>query len=289
MKFRLSIIAMGILAVACSQKEYPNETIGIIPQPQVVNYTGEGRFNVAEATVSYDGKFDDASIGHIADFARRLSGVLNKSVTADEGLQKTGIRFVLDRKYQPEQYSIDVKKDKMTVTAATHSGVLYAIASIAQLLPDAYFGAAQENPDWTIQEVFINDWPRFGYRGMHLDVSRHFFGIDVVKRYLDVMAFHKINRFHWHLTDDQGWRIEIKKYPRLTEIGSMRDETVILKRFDPLVCDGTPYGGYYTQEQIRQVVDYAENLGITVIPEIDLPGHMIAALSAYPELGCCCK
>ncbi len=284
MKFKLSLIALAIMA-ACSQKEYPNETIGIIPQPQVVNYTGEGRFNVAEAVVSCDAKFDDLSLSHIADFNNKLSYALHKNMVVED-LQGKGIRFVLDKNCKPEEYIIEVKKDKLTVKASTASGVLYAIASISQLLPDAYFGVEQADADWTLPEVTIKDWPRFGYRGMHLDVSRHFFSVDVVKKYLDVMAFHKINRFHWHLTDDQGWRIEIKKYPKLTEIGSKRDETVILKRFNPLVCDGTPHSGYYTQEEIRSVVDYAENLGITVVPEIDLPGHMIAALAAYPELGC---
>lgn len=286
MKIKLSLIALSILAVACSHKEYPNETIGIIPQPQVVNYIGEGRFNVAEAVVSYDTRFDDLSVHHFADFACRLTSIFKRDVIAEEGLKSTGIRFVLDKKYQPEQYTIEVKKDRLTVTASTPNGVLYAIASLSQLLPDAFYGVEEENPDWTIPEVFINDWPRFAYRGLHLDVSRHFFDVDVIKRYLDVMAYHKINRFHWHLTDDQGWRIEIKKYPKLTEIGSKRDETVVLKRFNPLVCDGIPHEGFYTQEQIREVVDYAEYLGITVIPEIDLPGHMIAALAAYPELGC---
>ena len=121
---------------------------------------------------------------------------------------------------------------------------------------------------------------------MHLDVSRHFFGVEFVKKYLDVMALHKINRFHWHLSDDQGWRIEIKKYPRLTSVGSTRPETMLLKNFEPYVGDGKPHGGYFTQDEIREVVAYAASKHITVIPEIDLPGHMIAAMAAYPELGC---
>lgn len=285
MKTNLSIIALCLLAIACSPKEYPNETIGIIPQPQVVNYTGDGVFNVAEATVSIDPKLDDASTEAVKCFAASLSKALGREVEP-QGLLKTGIRFVLNTQYQPEQYTLEIKKDKLTITAATADGIKYGIASLAQLLPDAYFGASEGEQDWNLKEVFINDWPRFAYRGVHLDVSRHFFNVDVVKKYLDVIALHKVNRLHWHLTDDQGWRIEIKKYPRLIEVGSTREETMLLKNFKPYKGDGQPYGGYYTQDQIREVVDYAAALGITVVPEIDLPGHMVAALAAYPELGC---
>jgi hexosaminidase len=132
--------------------------------------------------------------------------------------------------------------------------------------------------------VVINDQPRFGYRGMHLDVSRHFFPISFVKEYLDMMALHNMNTFHWHLTDDQGWRIESKKFPRLHEIGSKRRHTVIGRNTG--LFDDTPYGGYYTQEQLREVVRYAEERCINVIPEVELPGHALAILAAYPELGC---
>ena len=132
--------------------------------------------------------------------------------------------------------------------------------------------------------VVINDQPRFAYRGMHLDVSRHFFGIDVVKEYLDIMALHNMNTFHWHITDDQGWRIEIKKYPKLAQLGSQRKHTVIGRNMG--VYDDTPYGGYFTQDEAREVVQYAKDRYITVIPEVDMPGHMLGALKAYPELGC---
>ena len=158
------------------------------------------------------------------------------------------------------------------------------------MLPvEIYTGAQASEVQWTLPYMKIQDKPRFGYRGMHLDVARHFFDVNEVKKYLDIMAIHKLNRFHWHLTDDQGWRIEIKKYPELTKVGSIRKETVVghwnnKKR----EYDGTPYGEgmWYTQDQIREVVDYATSKGITVIPEIDLPGHMVAALATYPELGC---
>lgn len=137
---------------------------------------------------------------------------------------------------------------------------------------------------WEVPCAHIDDAPRFSYRGMHLDVARHFFSVDEVKRYIDLLAMHKLNVFHWHLTDDQGWRIEIKKYPKLTEIGSIRKHTMVKKNFDQY--DNTPYGGYYTQDQIRDIVNYAKERFITIIPEVDLPGHMVAALASYPSLGC---
>ena len=164
-------------------------------------------------------------------------------------------------------------------------GFLYALQSLEQLLPAAVYGT-EPAPDaaWEVPCVKIADAPRFAYRGMHLDVARHFFSVDEVKRYIDVMAIHKLNTLHWHLTDDQGWRIEIKRYPELTAVGSIRKATVVRKEWG--TYDGTPYGGFYTQDEIRDVVKYAADRGVTVIPEIDLPGHMLAALTAYPELGC---
>ena len=130
----------------------------------------------------------------------------------------------------------------------------------------------------------ISDEPRFGYRGVSLDVARHFQSVEFVKKYIDLLALHNVNRFHWHLTDDQGWRIEIDSFPGLTEVGSMRDETVIGRNSGEY--DGTPHGGYYTKDELIEVVEYAKERYITIIPEVDLPGHMLAALAAYPELGC---
>ena len=171
------------------------------------------------------------------------------------------------------------------VRASQFPGFLYALQSFEQLLPAAVYGT-EPAPDaaWEVPCVKIADAPRFAYRGMHLDVARHFFSVDEVKRYIDVMAIHKLNTLHWHLTDDQGWRIEIKRYPELTAVGSIRKATVVRKEWG--TYDGTPYGGFYTQDEIRDVVKYAADRGVTVIPEIDLPGHMLAALTAYPELGC---
>nr|MCR5518693.1 beta-N-acetylhexosaminidase [Bacteroidales bacterium] len=173
------------------------------------------------------------------------------------------------------EYKIEVGSKAAMVTASGLNGFIYAINTIRQMIPEG---------EWSIPCCTIQDKPRFGYRGIELDCARHFYSVDEVKRLLDVMSLYKLNRFHWHLTEDQGWRIEIKKYPYLTEIGAFRSGTQ--QTNDNSVNDGKRYGGYYTQDQIREVVAYAAKKGITIIPEIDLPGHMLAAMASYPWLGC---
>ena len=167
----------------------------------------------------------------------------------------------------------------MTLNGQTENGVFYGIQTLRKSIPSQTIASSILLPAGTIQ-----DEPRFSYRGMHLDVGRHFFPIEFVKKYIDLLALHNMNTFHWHLTEDQGWRIEIKKYPKLTEIGAWRDRTVIGRNTDEY--DNTRYGGFYTQEQAKEIVEYAQERYITVIPEVDLPGHMLAALAAYPEMGC---
>jgi hexosaminidase len=177
-----------------------------------------------------------------------------------------------------EGYKINIEKYKVTITGKTEAGVFYGIQTLCKSIPDTS-GFVQLPP------VEITDAPRFNYRGMHLDISRHFFSINFIKKYIDILALHQVNTFHWHLTDDQGWRIEIKKYPLLTKIGSKRNQTVVGNRKSG-IYDSIPYGGFYTQKQIKEVVRYASDRYITVVPEIDMPGHMLAALAAYPQLGC---
>lgn len=177
-----------------------------------------------------------------------------------------------------EAYEIRVNNDMVFIDGASMAGVFYAIQTMRKSLP---LGVTKQI---TIPSCNITDYPRFSYRGAHLDVARHFVTTDSIKRFIDILALHNINRFHWHLTDDQGWRIEIKKYPLLTKIGSRREQTVL--GHNTGIYDGKPYGGYYTQKEIKEIVKYATERYITIIPEIDLPGHMQAALAAYPELGC---
>ncbi len=193
------------------------------------------------------------------------------------------IRLELDPAFpdpSPEAYALETDADGVRVSARGGAGLFYGVETVAQLVRPA-------PPDgWIVPEVRIADRPRFPYRGLHLDVARHFFPPEVVKRVIDLAARYKLNRFHWHLTDDQGWRIEIERYPRLTEVGAFRDETVVGRNLDPYVGDGVPHGGFYTQEEIREVVAYAAERFVTVVPEIEMPGHARAALAAYPELAC---
>ncbi len=198
-----------------------------------------------------------------------------------------------------EGYVLDVKPAAILVRARTAAGAFYAIQTLRQLFPaeinarplppktKAKGDAKPAGLKWTAPACLITDAPRFQYRGLHLDVGRHFFPVDFVKRYIDLLAIHKLNTFHWHLTEDQGWRIEIKKYPKLQTIASCRKETLSGHYTDrPIKYDGKKYCGYYTQEEIKDVVEYARKQFVTIIPEIEMPGHALAALSAYPELGC---
>ena len=256
--------------------------INIIPQPSSVEIY-DGECNIAGASFKVDKEFSNEVRTVVNGFANTLEAV--------SGVKKGRASVVFQKSEQiaKEGYSIEVSKNKVLVCAADFNGVLYAIETIKQMLPvEIYTRKTSAEGDWTLPYLSIVDQPRFTYRGLHLDVARHFFDVDQVKKYLDIMAIHKLNTFHWHLTDDQGWRIEIKKYPRLTEVGSIRKETLVGRYKRSNEFDGTPYGEgmWYTQEQIKEVVAYAASKGITVIPEIDLPGHMVAALAAYPELGC---
>ena len=187
-----------------------------------------------------------------------------------------------------ESYRLDVTRRGVTITAPRTAGLFYGLQTLRALVePKQLATASARTANRTLQGMHIADAPRFSYRGMHLDVGRHFAPVPFVKRYIDLMARYKFNTFHWHLTEDQGWRIEIKKYPRLTEVGGCRKETQLGRnRNNPYVGDSIRYCGFYTQDQIREVVAYAKDRHITVIPEIEMPGHSVAALTAYPELGC---
>ena len=178
-----------------------------------------------------------------------------------------------------EGYRLTTQADGISICGQTANGVFYGIQTLRKSIP-----AQATDADILLPAGKVEDQPRFGYRGMHLDVGRHFFPIEFIKEYIDLLALHNMNTLHWHLTEDQGWRIEIKKYPKLTEVGSIRKRTVIGHNSGEY--DNTPYGGFYTQDEAREIVKYAQERYITVIPEIDLPGHMLAALAAYPELGC---
>lgn len=277
----LTLIALFAVVSCCTG--VVNEQISdIVPYPQDVEM-GKGIFCAKGAKVTYSGDMDSLSRSYVMTFADRLSAVSGKSGS------NARIVFSEDSSLKPEQYVLEVTPRKVSVKASGLNGFVYAVQTLKQMLPVEIYGTeAAEDADWSIPCCSINDYPRFGYRGMLLDVSRYFFTVDQVKKFIDMMEILKMNVFHWHLTDDQGWRIEIKRYPELTEVGSKRRETLVGHHHVSKEYDGIPYGEgmWYTQEQIREVVSYAASKGIEVIPEIDLPGHMMGAIATYPYLGC---
>lgn len=265
----------------------------IIPVPS--SFTeGKGSFNIRGAAFNCSSGIPEAAlkeINRLADDLYVSCGKMSSVSTAGvpggsldiSGMK--GVFFIMDKALADEEYGIDVTSRSVLVRASSFNGFLYAIQSIRQMLPEELYAAKPAlEADWKLPVCSIKDKPRFGYRGMLLDCARHFFSVEEIKRFMDIMAVYKLNVFHWHFTDDQGWRIEIKSRPRLCEVGAFRSGTMI--GIDFKSSDGVRYGGYYTREQIREVVSYAASRGITVIPEIDLPGHMVAALASYPELGC---
>ena len=279
MKRIFPLCAALALFAACSQPLPNPEAFSVIPCPNEVSLS-QGAFNVKGVAVSVDPALDEASQAAVQRFVSALetaTGVKTKSGKA--------LSFVLNANLAPEQYVIDIQPKAARVEASALNGFVYACETLKQMLPAAIYGSTvKADAGWVLPCAHIEDQPRFAYRGMHLDPCRHFFTIEETKRYLDVMAAYKLNRFHWHLTEDQGWRMEVKAYPKLTEVGAWRNGTVIKKDWNS--NDGIRYGGFYTQEQMKEIVAYAAERGITVIPEVDLPGHMVAALAAYPQLGC---
>lgn len=270
----------GLLMTACSNQPTTVANYEVVPMPLEINTTQQASFLLKSGVTVYYPAGNEKmqrNAEFLASYVKAQTGI-ELQVQAGEG-GKGGIVLQLGlANDNPEAYQLKVDASQVVISSPSEAGVFYGIQTLRKAV-DVAEGSNVELP-----AVEINDQPRFGYRGMMLDVGRHFFSMDEIKTYIDMMALHNINRFHWHLSEDQGWRIEIKKYPKLTEIGSMRKGTVIGHNSGKY--DGKPYGGFYTQEQAKEIVAYAAERYITVIPEIDLPGHMQAALAAYPELGC---
>lgn len=253
----------------------------IIPRPQQVNVSNDAPFTLSAKTV--------ISLGTNSQDMKRNANMLASYIEQATGIRPTvgkskngaAIILTIDKTIaNAEGYKLDADAKQIRIAGASAAGVFYGIQTLRKSLPLVNGKASKVS----IPAVHIADAPRFAYRGTHLDVSRHFVTADSVRQFIDILALHNINRFHWHLTDDQGWRIEIKKYPLLTQIGSKRAQTVIGHNSGKY--DGKPYSGFYTQKQIRDIVKYAADRYITIVPEIDLPGHMQAALAAYPDMGC---
>lgn len=251
---------------------------GIIPKP-VEEISKEGFFIIKANTKLFFSNNQEISVGFFNKYLKELSGFsLSKSNLEDIN----GINFIIDTtlKIKPEGYALSISTKRIDIKAIDEKGLFYGLQSLTQLIKKK--GRTLQIPAYQ-----ITDEPRFDYRGMHLDVARNMFSVAAIKKWLDVLAFYKINTFHWHLTDDQGWRIEIKKYPLLQKISAYRKETLIgHKRTNPHIFDGTGYGGYYSQEEIKDIVKYAADRQITTIPEIEMPGHARAVLAGYPNLGC---
>ena len=275
-----------VLMTACGLFSYSaafaqTSELNIVPQPKSAVFTkGEFKFSPKTKIVASD------------EAGRKSAAVFNDLLLKNYGFkleftgkpsQKNAVVFAPQNsaggKTASEAYDLFIKPEKIEITGG-ETGQFYALQTLMQILPVDFNGEAK------LPAVQISDAPRFSYRGMHLDVSRHFMPVSFVKKYVDLMAQYKFNQFHWHLTDDQGWRIEIKKYPRLTEIGSTRKESHTGSYSPTFKGDGVPVSGFYTQEEIRDVVSYAKARKINIIPEIELPGHSSAALAAYPEFGC---
>ena len=259
----------------------------VIPQPRSVNMQKGAPFLLQSSTViTYTAGNDmQRNATFLSQWINELTGV-KLGVQATKGKAKSVISLVIDAKAKDinntEGYAINITNKGIVVRGKTAAGVFYGCQTLRKTMP------ALKNADGTavieMPAVAITDEPRFGYRGMHLDCSRHFYKASFVKQYIDMIALHNMNRFHWHLTDDQGWRFAVDKYPKLATIASQRNGTML--GHCPNVIDHTPYGGYYTDAEIKDIIKYAADRYITIIPEVDMPGHMMAVLAAYPELGC---
>ena len=275
----IGLIACMAFVFSCSSKQETAD-YRVVPLPKTISVQ-TGKPFVLDNQVRILYPEGNADMKRNAEFLKAyIQESTGKELTVEAGTEganaivlKLGLQYA-----NPEAYRLAVTDEGVMIEAPTEAGVFYGVQTLRKSLP------VVREAKVVMPAVVVNDEPRFSHRGMMLDISRHFFALDSVKRYIDLLALHNINRFHWHLTDDQGWRIEIKKYPELTQVGSKRSETVIGHNTGKY--DGIPYGGFYTQEEAREIVAYAKDRYITVIPEIDMPGHMQGALAAFPDLGC---
>lgn len=259
--------------------------ISIIPEP-VKMEVHQGRFVVSKGQKLYFDPKHPLLEKHAKYFASAVRSVSGIDLISSRNIQQSEIRLLIApyKAVGKEGYRLIINDKGITISAQTDKGIFYGLQSLLQLMP-----AQRTNESLALPKLSIMDYPRFEWRGMMLDVSRHFFSEEAVKRYIDLLAMYKMNVFHWHLTDSEGWRIEIKKYPKLTSVGAWRKEvpgSIFYKKNQTLPVDTFSYGGFYTQAQAREVVRYAAERNITVVPEIEMPGHSDAAIAAYPELSC---
>lgn len=271
-------------AISCAKAPSLRE-IAVIPEPSYCEAL-EGNFTITRRCriVVPDGEAE--VIRTVGFLNERLSAAAGFELEiTNEPVEGPGIYF-MNAGLPHEAYSIHCEPKRIVVEYGDGAGSFYALQTLLQLLPCDIFGnSLSRGTSWSVPCCKIEDSPRLSYRGMHIDCCLHYFDLDFLKKYVDVMALHKVNTFHWHLTEDQGWRLEIKKYPLLTEKGQWRKETVVGSLASG-IYDGKPYGGYYTQEQVKELVAYASERYVTIVPEIEMPGHALAAIACYPELSC---
>ena len=277
------VLILGCKLATAADIHYP-----LIPMPEKLT-PREGTFQLSKATRIILNS-QDAHLKTATDFLVNLihQSAGYKLAYAKTTVLKNSISFIIDNKISNDEgYTLLVTPDAITVKSKTPAGAFMAIQTLRQLMPAAVEEKKATAQNFAIPAVEIEDAPRFGYRGLMLDVGRYFLPMDFIKKYIDALSFYKINTFHLHLTEDQGWRVEIKKYPRLQEVSAWRDETTVGHARDtPRKYDGKKHGGYYTQAELKDLVKFAQDRFITIIPEIEMPGHSQAALAAYPSLGC---
>ncbi len=272
-----------LLLLACPLTLFAQQ-VSIIPQPVELKLN-EGNFSIDKnATVQFN--TSQAALKPAVDFFLKAVKDISGIALQQNKPAAKKVEFILAAQtaFKPEAYSLTVTPSLIQIKASSYAGIFYGIQSVLQTLPQVRTNAALQVPC-----MQINDEPRFKWRGMHLDVSRHFFSADVVKQYINLMAMYKMNTFHWHLVDDQGWRIEIKKYPKLTSTAAWRvdqNDKVWGSRPQAKPGEAATYGGYYTQEQVKEIIAYAKTRNVTVVPEIEMPGHVASAIAAYPQLSC---
>ncbi|MBX3006571.1 MAG: beta-N-acetylhexosaminidase [Melioribacteraceae bacterium] len=249
------------------------QNVSIIPQPNKIEMNGEVTSLKTYSSIDYDSNNQEIKLlaEYLSNSLKETNNVKIEPISSKTVKKKPFIKLIIDEYLpNPESYKLNIERDEITILGKTGAGIFYGIQSLLQLLT-----VSETSNDTVIPIGIIADSPRFTWRGAHLDVCRHFFPVSFIKKYIDILAMYKLNTFHFHLTEDQGWRIELKKYPKLTQIGAWRRE-----------ADGSTYGGFYTQDELREIVEYAKTKYITVVPEIEMPGHSVAALSAHPEFSC---
>jgi hexosaminidase len=274
-----------LFSIVISLSAMAQTNISIIPKPVELT-VHPGTFPLNHSTVIIANSFAKHDAVMLNIYLKKLYGfsLPVKNISPYKDVKNAIIlRLIKPDERKKDEYDMSVDADKIDIGGANHEALFYGIQTLLQLFPADKDSVS--NKEFNIPQLVIKDYPRFQYRGMHLDVGRHFFDVDEIKKYIDYLAYHKFNTFHWHLTEDQGWRIEIKKYPLLTSVGGFRNGT-ITGHAPGTGNDSLHYSGFYTQKEVKEIVKYAQDRYITIIPEIEMPGHSSAAIAAYPQLSC---